>query len=127
VEEAPKRRRRSFTKAKKMEILREISSGSSTLSDLARKYDIHPVTIYSWKRNLREQIMKKPEEPDIAAILKENEKLKLKVSALEETVSDLAVRKRILECSNDIYKRDALKKKLSMQKTSSKNLKKKKK
>jgi transposase-like protein len=127
VEEAPKRRRRSFTKAKKMEILREISSGSSTLSDLARIHDIHPVTIYSWKRNLREQIMKKPEEPDIAAILKENEKLKLKVSALEETVSDLAVRKRILECSNDIYKRDALKKKLSMQKTSSKNLKKKKK
>ena len=127
MEEAPKRRRRSFTKAKKMEILREISSGSSTLSDLARIHDIHPVTIYSWKRNLREQIMKKPEEPDIAAILKENEKLKLKVSALEETVSDLAVRKRILECSNDIYKRDALKKKLSMQKTSSKNLKKKKK
>jgi len=125
VETTPKRRRRSFTKAKKIEILREVSSGVSTLSDLARKHDIHPVTIYSWKRNLRE-LMKKPEEADIAAILAENEKLKLKVSALEETVSDLAVRKRILECSNDIYKRDALKKKLSTQKTSSKSLKKKK-
>ena len=125
METTPKRRRRSFTQAKKMEILREISSGSCSLSDLARKYDIHPVTIYSWKRNLRE-LMKKPEEPNIAEILTENEKLKLEVAALKETVSDLAVRKRILECSNDIYKRDALKKKLSMQKTSSKSLKKKK-
>lgn len=103
-----------------MEILREISSGSASLSDLARKHDIHPVTIYSWKRTLRET-MKKPEEPNLDEILKENERLKLEVLALKETVSDLAVGKRILECSNDIYRRDQLKKKLSMQKKSSKN------
>lgn len=120
METTPKRTRRSFTKAKKMEILREISSGASTLSDLARKHDIHPVTIYSWKRNLRE-LMKKPEEPNITEILTENEKLKLEVAALKETVSDLAVRKRILECSNDIYRRDQLKKKLSTPKKSSKS------
>ena len=125
MENTPKRTRRSFTKAKKMEILREISSGSISLSNLARKHDIHPVTIYSWKRTLRET-MKKPEEADIAEILKENERLKLEVSALKETVSDLAVGKRILECSNDILMRDKLKKKLLMQKKSSKNLKKKK-
>ena len=103
-----------------MEILREISSGSMSLSDLARKHDIHPVTIYSWKRNLRET-MKKPEEADIAEILKENERLKLEISALKETVSDLAVGKRILECSNDILRRNQLKKKLSMQLKSSKS------
>jgi transposase-like protein len=125
VETTLKRRRRSFTKAKKIEILREISSGSYSLSDLARKHDIHPVTIYSWKRNLRE-LMKKPEEADIAAILEENEKLKLENLSLKETVSDLAVRKRILECSIDIYKRDQLKKKLSMQKKSLKSSSKKK-
>lgn len=83
-----------------------------SLSDLARKHDIHPVTIYSWKRSLRET-MKKPVEADIAEILKENERLKLEVSALKETVSDLAVGKRILECSNDILMRDKLKKSCS--------------
>lgn len=125
MEIAPNRRRRSFTKAKKMEILREISSGSIMLSDLARKHDIHPVTIYSWKRTLREN-MKKPEEINIDEILKENERLKLENLALKETVSDLAVRKRILECSNDIYRRDQLKKKLRTPNPSLKNLRKKK-
>ena len=108
-----------------MEILREISSGSVMLSDLARKHDIHPVTIYSWKRMLREN-MKKPEEINVDEILKENERLKLENLALKETVSDLAVRKRILECSNDIYRRDQLKKKLRTPKPSLKNLRKKK-
>ena len=65
--------------------------------------------------------MKKPEEIDIAELLKENERLKLENSALKETVSDLAVGKRILECSNELLKRDHLKKKLLMQKKSSKN------
>ena len=120
METTPKRRRRSFTKAKKMEILREISSGKASLSELARKHDIHPITVYSWRRAFREN-MKKENDPDIAEILTENEKLKLEVAALKEIVSDLAVRKRILECSNDIYRRDQLKKKLNMQKKSSKN------
>lgn len=121
METAPKRRRRTFSKVQKMEILREISSGSMLLSDLARKHDIHPVTIYSWKRSLRET-MKKPEDvADIAELLKENERLKLEVSSLKETVSDLAVRKRIVECANDILKKAQLKKKLSLQKKSSKS------
>jgi len=120
VETSPKRTRRSFTKARKMEILREISSGSASLSDLARKHDIHPVTIYSWKRTLRET-MKKPEELNLDEILKENERLKLENLALKETVSDLAVGKRIQECANDILRRAQLKKKLSSQKKSSKN------
>jgi transposase-like protein len=126
VENTRKHRRKTFSKATKMEILREISSGAVSLSDLARKHDIHPVTIYSWKRSLRET-MKKPEDvADLAEILKENERLKLEVSALKETVSDLAVGKRILECSLDIYKRDQLKKKLLTPTKSSKSLKKKK-
>lgn len=125
METAPKRRRKTFSKAKKMEILREINKGSTSLSDLARIHDIHPVTIYSWKRTLRET-MKKSEEPNVSEILKENERLKLENLALKETVSDLAVRKRIVECANDILKRAQLKKKLSLQKKSSKSSSKKK-
>jgi transposase-like protein len=102
-----------------MEILRELESSGLSLSDLARKHDIHPVTVHLWKRTLREN-MKKPEGIDIAELLKENERLKLENSALKETVSDLAVGKRILECSNELLKRDQLKKKLLMQKKSSK-------
>ena len=117
---APRKRRKYFNKARKMEILRELEGSGLSLSDLARKHDIHPVTVHSWKRTLREN-MKKPEEIDIAELLKENDRLKLEVSALKETVSDLAVGKRILECSNELLKRDQLKKKLLMQKKSSKS------
>ena len=116
---APKARRKYFNKARKMEILRELESSGLSLSDLARKHDIHPVTVHLWKRTLRES-MKNPEEIDIAELLKEIERLKLENSALKETVSDLAVGKRILECSNELLKRDQLKKKLLMQKKSSK-------
>lgn len=115
-----KTRRKYFSRARKMEILRELEGSELSLSALARKHDIHPVTVYSWKRTLREN-MKKPEEVDITELLKENERLKLEVSALKETVSDLAVGKRILECSNEILKRDQLKKKLLMQKKSLKS------
>jgi transposase-like protein len=125
VENTRKQRRRTFSKAQKMEILREISSGARSLSELSRLHDIHPVTIYSWKRTLKES-MKNPEEINLTEILKENEQLKLENSALKETVSDLAVRKRILECANDILKKAQLKKKLSLQHKSSKNLHKKK-
>jgi transposase-like protein len=117
VATAPKTRRKHYNTARKMEILRELESSGLSLSDLARKHDIHPVTVHLWKRTLREN-MKNPEEINIAELLKENERLKLEVSSLKETVSDLAVSKRILECSNDIYRRDQLKKKLLMQKKS---------
>ena len=108
-----------------MEILRELESSGLSLSDLARKHDIHPVTVYSWKRTLRES-MKKPEQIDIDELLKEVDRLKLENSALKDTVSDLAVSKRILECSNKLLKRDQLKKKLlTLKKSSKKSIKKK--
>jgi transposase-like protein len=125
VKISSKTKRKYFNKSRKLEILRELQESEITLSDLARKHDIHPVTIYSWKRTLRET-MKKPEEIDVAELLKEVDRLKEENLALKETVSDLAVRKRILEVSNDVYKRDQLKKKLAMQKKSSKYLAKKK-
>ena len=122
---APKKPRKYYSKARKMEILRELESSSLSLSDLARKHDIYPVTVYSWKRTLRESI-KKPEQFDIDELLKEVDRLKLENSALKDTVSDLAVSNRILECSNKLLKRDQLKKKLlTLKKSSKKSIKKK--
>lgn len=69
---APKQRRKYFTKARKMEILRELESSDLSPSDLARKHDTLPVTVHSWKRTLREN-MKKPEEIDIAELLKRDQ------------------------------------------------------
>lgn len=114
-----------YSKAQKLKILSELDSGYINCSELARKHGIHPVTIYSWKRGLRE-MTKDKKTIDIEELLTENEKLKQKVKALETTVSDLAVDKRILEISKEILLKDKRKKKfITPSKSSSKRRKKK--
>ena len=113
------RRRRTFSQVQKLKILSELDSGYINCSELGRKHDIHPVTIYSWKRSFTKMDEKsKKELPDIAELIAENEELKLKIKALKDTVSDLAVDKRILEMSKELLLKEERKKKLSMQKTS---------
>ena len=69
------RKRKHFTKSQKLEILNELKTNDMTIAAMARRYEIHPVTLHQWKRN-----MSKPQEPkkdeDLKEVLSENEKLK---------------------------------------------------
>ncbi len=118
-------RRRYFSKALKQKILSELDSGFINCSELARKHGIDPVTIYSWKRGLKD-MRKDKKVVDIEEILAENEKLKKEVAALKNTVSDLAVDKRILEISKEILLKEKRKKKFTTPNKSSNKRKKKK-
>lgn len=119
------KKRKYFSKAQKLKILSELDSGFINCSELARKYDIHPVTIYSWKRGLRD-MTKDKKSIDVEELLAENQRLKQQVDALKSTVSDLAVDKRILEISKEILLKEKRKKKFPIpEKLSNKRRKKK--
>ena len=56
-------KRKYYTKQHKIKILEELDSHDMTISDLARRHDIHPMTVYKWRRKknmarLREQATK---------------------------------------------------------------------
>lgn len=111
-------KRRYFSKSKKLQILNELNSGVMTHSDLARKHQIHPVTLYQWKRLMGDD---KPEnQPDFQELLDEIEKLKKENSHLKKAVGELAVDKQILQCANDVLKKAQRLKKSGSQKKSSK-------
>ena len=44
-----------FTKEEKIRILSESSEGGLTLSELARKYQISPHTLYNWRNTMKRQ------------------------------------------------------------------------
>ena len=116
-------KRKYYTKSKKLLILNELKTGAMTHSELARKHQVHPVTLYQWKRTLSSE---KPEkEIEIAQILEELEALKKENQHLKETVGELSLDKKILETANQIYKKKYREKMLKSQKKSSKISKKK--
>lgn len=116
--------RRHFTKEQKSQILEELKTRATTITQLAREKGIHPVTLHNWKRKMR--MSQNSNEVDVRAILEELEKLKKENNQLKEVIGELSIDKLILKTSNDIYKKDIIKKKLFMASKSSKKSKKKK-
>jgi transposase-like protein len=111
-------KRKYFTKSKKLAILNELQSGAITHSDLARKHQVHPVTLYQWRRQMGSD---KPEEQaDYQELLEENDDLKKQIELLKKAVGELAIDKQILQTANDILKKAQRRKKLGSPKRSSK-------
>ena len=68
-----KRNRKRVSKEQKFIILKEHFDKGTSISELARINNIHPITLYQWKRQMGE----KPEEKiNVQEILGENQKLK---------------------------------------------------
>ena len=66
--------RKRHTIEQKNLILSEHFEKGVSLSELARQNQIHPITLYNWKKQMADK--KKDNELDINEILAENEKLK---------------------------------------------------
>jgi len=120
-----KRSRKHFTKQQKLEILNELKTRATTITQLAREKGIHPVTLHNWKRIMH--MSKNSHDIDIRSILKELEDLKEENAKLKEVIGDISLDKLILKTSNDIYKKNILKEKLSTPSKSSRKSKKKRK
>jgi transposase-like protein len=102
------------TKSQKLQILNELNSGGMTISTLARKLDIHPVTIHKWKREMSQDTKK--EAIDVTEILIELEKIKNENNHLKKAVGSMAIDNEILKAYVEVLKKNQHSKKLKPQK-----------
>jgi transposase len=109
--QTPETTRRTYiTRSRKNEILNELKTSGMTLTNLARKYGIHPVTIHKWKREMSQETKK--DSIDVHEILAELEKLKEENSNLKKAVGELAITNQILQTANGVLKKSQRSEKL---------------
>ncbi len=97
-------------------ILSEHFNGGLSISELSRKYQIQPATIYKWREK-----MKKEEEKlsfDSKPLLEEIKHLKQENSLLKETVAQQALDITTLKQFNEFVKKKRKEERRSMQKSS---------
>jgi transposase-like protein len=97
--------RRRLGYYEKRAILEEHFNLGLSLSVLSRKHQIHPVTLYSWKRSL--SMTDKPinSKDNIEEILAEMDRLKKENKYLSKAVSTLTIDKAILTDAIEILKK----------------------
>ena len=98
-----RRNRKRVSKEQKFIILKEHFDKGTSISELARINNIHPITLYHWKRQMADQ----PEEKiNIQEILSELQKLKKDNERLTKALGNAHLD---IECSKEII--EILKKK----------------
>ena len=110
-------KRKYFSQTQKLRILNELDFGVMSHSELARKYSLHPMTIYKWKRQMGQKQEKNTVEH--SEILDEVKELRKENDNLKKALAELALEKQILKTAKDILQRESRKKKLKLQKKSS--------
>ena len=117
--EATPNKRKYFTQEKKRSIINEHYSQGISFPVLARKYGVHAITLYSWKRQMNH---KKEESPInleyIQKLIEENDQLKSEVQTLKAKVGDLSIKNDILKDGLEIVQKKALLKALQPPKKS---------
>lgn len=96
--EVASNRRKHFTHEKKEFIVKEHLSTGISVPVLARKYGIHAITLYGWKRSMRNK--KDDTKVDlefIQKLIEENNRLKEENKNLLAKVGDFAVKNDILK------------------------------
>lgn len=112
-------RRKHFTQEKKQSIIKEHYSQGLSIPVLARKYGVHAITLYSWKRQMNHKKTESPISPEyIQKLIEENDKLKGEVQTLKAKVGDLTIKNDILKDGLEIVQKKAILKALQPPKKS---------
>lgn len=110
--------RRRFSDQQKEEILQEHRVKGVPIKVLARVHDINAVTLYQWKRAMRD----KPESNiDVGDLLKQIEQLKKDKDKLLKKVGESCLREEVAQDIIDFYKKKILEQELIEQKSSSRS------
>ena len=112
-------RRKHFTQAKKQLIINEHYSSGISIPVLARKYGVHAITLYSWKRQMNHKKDESPVNAEyIQKLIEENDKLKAENQNLKAKVGELAIKNDILKDGLEIVQKKAILKALQPPKKS---------
>lgn len=80
-----KRKRRKFSSAFKAQVGLEALKGIKTINQIAADYELHPVQVSTWKKDLAERlpdVFDKPTKRDLKRERREEERLERKVGQL---------------------------------------------
>ena len=114
-EQSPRR----LSVSQKRLILQEHLELGLSVSSLARKYGVNPVTIYSWKRShIMEEKNRKP-GPNPQALKEELECVQRENAHLKKALAEVSVDKSILQDALEIFKKKERKEKSKSPKRSS--------
>jgi len=105
-----RKKRRSFTINEKNDILREHSLKGTPIPVLARLNDVHPITLYNWKRKMTNE-----SSVDVKALLREIEQLKKDKNKLLKKVGELTLSEEVGQDIIEFYKKKILEQKLQEQ------------
>jgi transposase len=97
-------KRKYRNRSQKLQFLNELDSGGMTISMLARKHGIQPVTIHRWKKEMSQETKK--DEVDVQEILQELEKLKEENNHLKKAAGNMAITNEILQTAVDVLKKN---------------------
>ncbi len=112
-------RRKHFTQEKKQLIINEHYSSGISIPVLARKYGVHAITLYSWKRQMNHKKDDSPIDAEyIQKLIEENDKLKAENQNLKAKVGELAIKNDILKDGLEIVQKKAILKALQPPKKS---------
>lgn len=104
--EAAFKKRKHFTQEKKQLVINEHYSSGISILVLARKYGVHAITLYSWKRQMNQKKDESPVDLEyIQKIIEENDKLKAENQTLKAKVGDLTIKNDILKDGLEIVKK----------------------
>ena len=120
-----RKKRKYFTKEQKKKIPVELDLGVTCQAELARKHDLHPITIYNWKRTMKKDEPKKS-EANISELLEELEKAKGENENLKKALGEIVVENQILKTANNVLKKTEMGEKFKQRRKLSRKLKKKK-
>jgi transposase-like protein len=112
-------RRKVFTQEKKHLIIKEHYSQGISIPVLARKYGVHAITLYNWKRQMNNKKNDSPITPEyIQKLIEENDKLKAENQNLKAKVGDLTIKNDILKDGLEIVQKKVILKALQPPKKS---------
>ena len=113
--------RRSFTHQEKISIISRHFEEGISISELARVNDIHPVTLYSWRRHMSDK-PKKDDTVDMKKLVEELNALKKENKSLKSIVGEQVLDIACLKDLNEFLKKRELEQQLKKQKNSSKKI-----
>lgn len=108
--------RKRLSKEEKYSIMQEHFDNGVNLSELARKHKLHPITLYAWKRKMKDSTNQLDSEYE--ALRRENEQLKKEKHRLTRALGEVSLENQAQKDIIEFLKKKEQERQLKKQKSS---------